>query len=157
VVRPAIGRNTGARGEADNALQRGFAVVSTDAGHQSPTPEFGLDPQARTEHAYRAHDRTAVTAKALLSAYYGQPADRSDFVACSGGGRQGMMFTQRFPTYFDGVIAVAPAMRVSEGATIAAARSTPAGPGTRAWPTPAGAPGPWARRSRVRRTPATSR
>ena len=121
VVRPAIGRNTGARGEADNALLRGFAVVSTDAGHQSPTPEFGLDPQARVEHAYRAHDRTAVTAKALLAAYYGRPADRSYFVGCSGGGRQGMMFTQRFPAYFDGVIAVAPAMRVSEGATIAAA------------------------------------
>lgn len=121
VIRPAIGRNTGARGEANNALQRGFAVVSTDAGHQSPSPEFGLDPQARIEHAYRAHDRTAVTAKALLSAYYGRPADRSYFVGCSGGGRQGMMFTQRFPTYFDGVIAVAPAMRVAEGATIAAA------------------------------------
>ena len=31
-----------------------------------------------------------------------------------------MVFSQRFPAYFDGVIAVAPAMRVSEGATIAA-------------------------------------
>ena len=31
------------------------------------------------------------------------------------------MFTQRFPELFDGVIAQAPAMRVSEGATIAAA------------------------------------
>jgi feruloyl esterase len=121
VVRPAVGRNTGARGDADNALSRGFAVVSTDAGHQSPTPEFGLDPQARIEHAYRAHERTAVTAKALLAAYYGRPADRSYFVGCSGGGRQGMMFTQRYPQFFDGVIAVAPAMRVSEGATIAAA------------------------------------
>ncbi|MES2718014.1 MAG: tannase/feruloyl esterase family alpha/beta hydrolase [Pseudomonadota bacterium] len=121
VIRPAIGRNTGGRGEADNALQRGFAVVSTDAGHQSPAPTFGLDPQARIEHAWRAHDRTAVTAKALLAAYYGRPADRSYFVGCSGGGRQGMMFTQRFPAYFDGVVAVAPAMRVSEGATIAAA------------------------------------
>lgn len=121
VLNAAIGRNTGATGYADNALSRGFAVVSTDAGHQSPAPTFGLDPQARIEHAYRAHDRTAVTAKALLAAYYGRPADRSYFVGCSGGGRQGMMFTQRFPSYFDGVIAVAPAMRVSEGATIAAA------------------------------------
>ncbi len=121
ILNPAIGRNTGALGHADNALLRGFAVVSTDAGHQSPAPGFGLDPQARIEHAYRAHDRTASTAKALLTAYYGRPADRSYFVGCSGGGRQGMMFTQRFPSYFDGVIAVAPAMRVSEGATIAAA------------------------------------
>ena len=117
----AIGRNTGANGYADNALARGFAVVSTDAGHQSPSPTFGLDSQARVEHAWRAHDRTAVTAKALLAAYYGRPADRSYFLGCSGGGRQGMMFSQRFPAYFDGVIAVAPAMRVSEGATIAAA------------------------------------
>jgi feruloyl esterase len=31
-----------------------------------------------------------------------------------------MMFTQRFPEYFDGVIAHAPAMRVSSGATVAA-------------------------------------
>ncbi len=121
IVFNAVGRNTGANGWANNALLRGFATVSTDAGHQGPTPEFGLDPQARVEHAYRAHQRTAETAKALLAAYYGRPADRSYFVGCSGGGRQGMMFTQRFPELFDGVVAVAPAMRVSEGATIAAA------------------------------------
>jgi pimeloyl-ACP methyl ester carboxylesterase len=121
VIRNAVGRNTGATGWADHALNRGFAAVSTDAGHQSPGPEFGLDPQARIEHAYRAHQRTALTAKELIAAYYGRTADRSYFVGCSGGGRQGMMFTQRFPEIFDGVIAVAPAMRVSEGATIAAA------------------------------------
>jgi feruloyl esterase len=117
----AVGRNTGALGYADNGLQRGFAAVSTDAGHQSPEPLFGLDPQARIEHAWRAHARTAETAKALLELYYGRPAARSYFIGCAGGGRQGMMFTQRFPKLFDGVIAQAPAMRVSEGATIAAA------------------------------------
>ena len=37
-----------------------------------------------------------------------------------------MMFTQRFPQYFDGVLAIAPAMRVSKGATIAAAWDTQA-------------------------------
>ena len=117
----AVGRNTGALGWADNALLRGFAAVATDAGHQSPGPEFGLDPQARTEHAYRSHERTALTAKVLVTSYYGRPADRSYFVGCSGGGRQGMMFTQRYPEVFDGVVVVAPAMRVSEGATMAAA------------------------------------
>lgn len=121
VLNPAIGRTTGATGHRDNALTRGFAVVSTDAGHQSPAPEFGLEPQARIEHAWRAHDRTAATAKALVAAYYGRGPDRSYFVGCSGGGRQGMMFSQRFPAYFDGIVAVAPAMRVAEGATIAAA------------------------------------
>ncbi len=124
IVFNAVGRNTGALSWADNGLSRGFAAVSTDAGHQSPAPLFGLDPQARIEHAYRAHDRTAVTAKALVAAYYGRGADRSYFVGCSGGGRQGMMFSQRFPSYFDGIVAVAPAMRVAEGATISAAWTT---------------------------------
>lgn len=121
VLNNAVGRNTGALGWSDNALQRGYAAVSTDAGHQSPAPTFGLDPQARIEHAWRAHWRTATTAKALLERYYGRGAERSYFIGCSGGGRQGMMFAQRYPELFDGVVAQAPAMRVSAGATIAAA------------------------------------
>ena len=121
VLNMAVGRNTGATGWADNGLQRGFAAVSTDAGHQSPAPTFGLDPKAREEHAWRAHWRTATTARQLFERWYGRAPQRSYFIGCSGGGRQGMMFTQRFPELFDGVIAQAPAMRVSEGATIAAA------------------------------------
>jgi feruloyl esterase len=121
VLHMAVGRNTGALGWADNGLQRGFAAVSTDAGHQSPSPLFGLDPQAREEHAWRAHWRTATTARTLFERFYGHAPQRSYFIGCSGGGRQGMMFTQRFPELFDGVVAQAPAMRVSQGATIAAA------------------------------------
>jgi feruloyl esterase len=120
VVRPAVG----AQAAPGYALNRGFAVVSTDAGHQGASAEFGFDPLARVDHAYNAHDRVAVAAKLLLQRYYGAPADHAYFIGCSGGGRQGMMFTQRFPSYFDGVIAIAPAMRVSKGATIAAAWDT---------------------------------
>jgi hypothetical protein len=121
VVNMAVGRNTGATGWADNGLSRGFAAVSTDAGHQSAQALFGLDPQAREDHAWRAHWRTATLARELFSRFYAQAPHHSYFVGCSGGGRQGMMFTQRFPTLFDGVIAQAPAMRVSQGATAAAA------------------------------------
>ncbi|MBK6649453.1 MAG: tannase/feruloyl esterase family alpha/beta hydrolase [Betaproteobacteria bacterium] len=122
VVRPAVGPQAA----PGYALNRGFAVVTTDAGHQGPTANFGFDPIARTDNAYNAHDKVAVTAKELIKRYYAKPADRSYFIGCSGGGRQAMMFTQRFPSYFDGVIAMAPAMRVSKGATIAAAWDTQA-------------------------------
>lgn len=122
VVRPAVGPQA----TQGYALNQGFAVVTTDAGHQGPTADFGFDPIARTDNAYNAHDKVAVMAKALLQRYYSKPADKSYFIGCSGGGRQAMMFTQRFPSYFDGVIAMAPAMRVSKGATIAAAWDTQA-------------------------------
>jgi pimeloyl-ACP methyl ester carboxylesterase len=122
VVRPAVGPQAA----PGYALNRGFAVVTTDAGHQGPTADFGFDPQARLDNAYAAHDRVAVTAKDLVGRFYSRAPERSYFIGCSGGGRQGMMFTQRFPSYFDGVIAIAPAMRVSSGATIAAAWDTQA-------------------------------
>lgn len=121
VVQMAVGRNTGADGWADNGLRRGFAAVATDGGHQSPSPLFGLDPQAREDHAWRAHWRTALTARRLFEGFYGQAPQRSYFIGCGGGGRQGMMLTQRFPELFDGVIAQAPAMRAGSGAAIAAA------------------------------------
>jgi len=121
-VAPAVGRNTGSFPET--GLQRGFVVVTTDAGHQGPTPEFGLDPIARIDHAYAAHERTATIAFSLVARYYGRLPDRKYFVGCSGGGRQGMMFAQRYPTYFDGIAICAPAMSVSSRATIAAAWDT---------------------------------
>lgn len=124
IIRPAYGNNSGALGAQDNALQRGYAAVTTDAGHQGGEPVFGLESQARIDHAYNAHDRTAVTAKAIIRDYYGNRPDKSYFIGCSGGGRQGMMFSQRFPDYFDGIIAIAPAMRVASGASIAAAWTT---------------------------------
>ncbi|MDM0046236.1 DUF6351 family protein [Variovorax dokdonensis] len=101
-------------------LGQGYAVVSTDAGHQGTSASFGADPQARIDHAYNAHDKTAQTAKSLIAWRYGRKPNYSYFSGCSGGGRQGMMFSQRFPDYFDGITAGAPAMRVSSGATVAA-------------------------------------
>ncbi|RYF70121.1 MAG: tannase/feruloyl esterase family alpha/beta hydrolase, partial [Comamonadaceae bacterium] len=101
-------------------LGQGYAVVSADAGHQGTSASFGADPQARIDHAYNAHDKTAQAAKLLIDWRYGKRPDYSYFSGCSGGGRQGMMFSQRFPDYFDGITAGAPAMRVSSGATVAA-------------------------------------
>jgi pimeloyl-ACP methyl ester carboxylesterase len=118
-----IGNATGNVGNsAPPALARGMAAVSTDGGHTGGSAaQFGFDPQARIDHAYNAYGKTAATAKAIVDLYYGRAPAKSYFAGCSGGGRQGMMFTQRYPAAFDGVIAVAPAMRVATGASISAA------------------------------------
>lgn len=111
-------------GGTPSPLGQGFAVVSTDAGHSGTTASFGADPQARIDHAYNSYDKTVIAAKSLISTRYGRKPDYSYFSGCSGGGRQGMMFSQRFPDYFDGITAGAPAMRVSSGATVAAMWNT---------------------------------
>ena len=98
------------------ALARGFAVVSTDTGHQGTGAfdgSFRQDQQASLDFAYVAVGRVAEIAKRIIVQHYGKPPDRSYFAGCSTGGREGMLMTQRYPTYFDGVIAGAPAMRTS--------------------------------------------
>jgi hypothetical protein len=96
-------------------LARGFAVVTTDTGHQSGGGAFDgsfmRDQQASLDFAYVAVGRVAVLAKQIVAQYYGRPADHSYFAGCSTGGREAMLMTERYPAYFDGVVAGAPAMR----------------------------------------------
>jgi hypothetical protein len=99
----------GVAGTLSPTLAHGWAVASQNGGHddkQLPSSlQFFLDPQAVEDHAYASVDATAQTAKFLIDAFYGKSPSRSYFVGCSTGGRQGMMFSQRFPDYFDGIVA----------------------------------------------------
>jgi len=108
-VNPPLG--SVAAGDAP-ALARGFAVVSTDTGHKGAVfdPSFMQDQIANLDFAYIAVGRVAVLAKEIIARYYGQPAKHSYFAGCSTGGREAMLVTQRYPTYFDGVISGDPAM-----------------------------------------------
>lgn len=108
-VAPPLGRTS----QGDAALIRGFAVVTTDTGHKGEVfdASFMADQQASLDFAYQAVGRVAVLAKQILAQYYGTPAAHAYFMGCSTGGREGMLMVQRYPTYFDGVIVGAPAMR----------------------------------------------
>ena len=124
VVRAAVGEPAGNAGPAavlgTSGLYTGSAVVTTDAGHQQTDASFGLDPQARIDHAYASYDKVTVAAKSIIGQAYGRGPGRSYFVGCSGGGRQALLFPQRFPAYFDGVAATAPAIKVAKEASVAA-------------------------------------
>ena len=52
-------------------------------------------------------------AKTLLVKFYGQKPKQSYFRGCSNGGREGLIAVQRYPQYFDGVIAGAPAFHLT--------------------------------------------
>jgi feruloyl esterase len=97
------------------ALARGFAVVTTDTGHTGTgfDGSFQREQQASLDFAYQAVGRVAGLAKQIVAQYYGKAADHSYFAGCSTGGREAMMMTERYPTFFDGVVAGAPAMRTN--------------------------------------------
>jgi len=98
------------------ALQRGFAVVTTDSGHQSSNgfdASFFADQEAALNFLYQAVGKVAQVGKHIVNAYYGRDAEHSYFMGCSTGGREAMLMTQRYPRLFDGVVAGAPAMRTS--------------------------------------------
>jgi feruloyl esterase len=98
-----------------SALARGFAVASTDSGHQGAgfDGSFLQDQQAALNFLYQAVAEVTVVAKQIVAQHYGKVNERAYFVGCSTGGREAMMMSQRFPDYFDGVVAGAPAMRTS--------------------------------------------
>jgi pimeloyl-ACP methyl ester carboxylesterase len=93
-------------------LQKGFATVGTDTGHRGSAIDasWALNNLERVvSFGHQAVHRTAVTAKALISDYYGGNIDRSLFFGCSRGGGQALMEAQRYPGDFDGIVAGAPA------------------------------------------------
>src|SRR5262245_3108629 len=98
------------------ALLRGFAVVSTDTGHTGTNgfdASFMQEQQAALDFAYQAVGRIAVLAKQIIAQHYAKAPDRSYFAGCSTGGREAMLMAQRHPTFFDGIISGAPAMRTA--------------------------------------------
>jgi feruloyl esterase len=97
------------------ALARGFAVASTDSGHQGAVFDgsFLQDQQAAVNFLFQGVAEVTAVAKQIVSQHYGRPIGHAYFIGCSTGGREAMMMSQRFPNYFDGIVAGAPAMRTS--------------------------------------------
>ena len=99
-----------------NALQMGFAVLSSDAGHSGP-PWWGLDPQARLDYGYQAVGSLTPMAKNLIKVAYGKAPDRSYFGGCSNGGRHAMIAAARYSDQYDGILAGAPGFHLPKAAT----------------------------------------
>jgi hypothetical protein len=117
---PALALDGRPQADSKSPLSRGYAIVSTDAGHQAANPvadgSFGFDSEARTDYYYRSTKIVTDATKAILEKFYGRPPNYSYFKGCSTGGREGMIAAQRYPEYFNGVIAGAPAFNVANAA-----------------------------------------
>ncbi len=101
-------------------LKKGFAAASTDTGHDAakePLASFAYpsatNPNGRRkgiDFGYLAVHETAVLAKDIIKAYYGEAPRYSYWVGCSTGGRQGLMEAQRYPEDFNGLVVGAPVL-----------------------------------------------
>ncbi|KZB88443.1 feruloyl esterase [Amycolatopsis regifaucium] len=100
-------------------LARGYAVFASDSGHQA-TPgfppsttldgSFGLNDEAVRNFAGDALKKTRDAALHLIGERYaGALPEHGYFAGGSTGGREALAVAQRWPTAFDGVIAVYPA------------------------------------------------
>ncbi|HEY8521546.1 MAG TPA: DUF6351 family protein [Gammaproteobacteria bacterium] len=98
-----------------SALERGFAVASTDSGHQGAgfDGSFMVDQQALLNFQFQANAKTTEVVLPMVAAYYGEAPHHKYFVGCSTGGREGMIMAQRYPFLFDGIVSGAPAMRTT--------------------------------------------
>ena len=110
-----------------DALARGFAVLSSDAGHPGEDPAnlatglvrgnvFGLDRQARKDYGHAATDALWPVAQALMRAHYGKPPQRNYMAGCSNGGRHGMVAASRQGNRYDGILASAPGFNLPKAA-----------------------------------------
>ncbi len=93
-------------GPTTSALEQGFAVLSSDAGHTPrQLPTFGRDPQARLDYGYAAVGVLTPMARQLIALAYGKGPERSYFGGCSNGGRHAMVAASRYAADYDGILA----------------------------------------------------
>ena len=105
-------------GADDSPLAQGFAVISSDAGHNgAQNPTFGIDPQARLDYGYQAVAKLTPMAKAVIQTAYGKGPDRSYFGGCSNGGRHALVAAARYADQYDGFISGNPGWRLPLAAT----------------------------------------
>ncbi len=113
---PAFGDVSGG-GPLTSALLQGFAVISSDAGHNaSQNPTFGIDPQARLDFGYQAVGKLTPMAKSVIQAAYQHKPDYSYIGGCSNGGRHAMVAAARYPDEYDGYLVGSPGFHLPKAA-----------------------------------------
>ena len=111
----AVGGAAGVIGDIESLLPRGFAMASTDTGHEiAEGNHYIKQPEAFLDYAYRGVHLATQAAKRVIAHYYGRDIDRAYLQGCSNGGRAAMLEAARFPNDYDGIIAGAPAFQLQE-------------------------------------------
>ncbi|KAK4540905.1 hypothetical protein LTR36_008847 [Oleoguttula mirabilis] len=119
------GWSAGGDGALASGVALGYAAANTDAGHSlygnfddllgnahkwAMLSPGNINWVLLQDFASRALDDLPKIAKQVIKGFYGEEPKHSYWSGCSTGGRQGLMSAQRFPTNYNGILAVAPAI-----------------------------------------------
>lgn len=114
-----------ARESSDNALNRGYSVVSSDAGHDGSADtnaglaagaRFGLDPTARNDYGYTAVAKINPLSKEIIEKYYAKEIKYTYGIGGSNGGRHAMVASTRMAEAFDGFLVGYPGFNLPKAA-----------------------------------------
>ena len=98
-------------------IRAGQAAAGSDVGHEA-SPGDGTWAKGHKEkvrdYGWRGVHLTAVVGKKLVTALYGRGPDHAYFIGCSNGGRQALIEASRFPEDYDGIVAGAPAVSLTD-------------------------------------------
>lgn len=96
-------------------LAKGYATAVTDTGHTAANDAtvFRNNRVIEIDYGYRSVHVTTVAAKQIAELVTGKAPQYTYFNGCSTGGRQALMSAQRYPNDFDGIIAGAPAHKLT--------------------------------------------
>jgi len=90
-------------------VSRYFATANTDMGGVTDYHLFINAPERWKDFGYRGTHVSAVVARQITEAFYGEKVKKRYYIGCSTGGQQAMSEAQRYPEDFDGIICFSPA------------------------------------------------
>jgi len=107
------------------ALERGYAAVTSNGGHDSAPGFDGAwaanAPNLQEDFAWRSTHVVTLVAKRVAARFYEQPIAHAYMGGCSKGGQAVLMEAQRFPEDYDGLMPIAPVYDYTGRSVIAAA------------------------------------
>jgi len=103
------------------ALRRGYAAITTDAGHVGDMGDASWardNPVAVEVYAEKSIPLTFEAGTAMVEEYYGNEPRYEYFGGCSNGGRMAAIAAQRYPSLFDGILGGGSILNLSENGGI---------------------------------------
>ena len=105
------------------ALESGYVIAQTDTGHSNTDNEWLITTNEKgqllpnlvaiEDFGHRSIHLLTKVGKQFIDIYYSDNLDKSYYIGCSQGGRQGLQAMQVYPSDFDGIIAGAPVFNLT--------------------------------------------